>query len=241
MKISILHPSRSRPEQAFLAMCQFTDNMSDEIDYEYILSMDTSDHTVSHLELTDCKWPDSYRLIRNDNKNCVDASNAAAKEATGDILVLMSDDFISFRNWDIAVVNALNGKSGLLKTYDKVQKWIVTLPIMTRDYYESQGHIYYPLFGHMFCDTDQTHKADLQKKLIIRNDIVFEHQHYSRNGSVNKKDAVNEKADLTWESGERIYLQRCRDKFGLGNVDIFNLSKEAHQAGHVQWLKKKLR
>jgi aspartyl-tRNA synthetase len=169
------------------------------------------------------------------------AANQGAKHAKGEILVLISDDFDCPKNWDLTIREALKGKSGLLKTYDGVQKWIVTLPIMTRDYYEEQGHIYFPAYHHMFCDTDQTHKADLQRKLIIRNDIVFNHDHYSKKGSNNKKDAVNEKADKTWEQGERVYLKRCSDKFGLGNVDIFNLSKEAKEAGHVQWLKKKLR
>lgn len=240
MKISILHPSRSRPDQAFLAMCQFTDSLSETIEYEYILSLDTDDAAPYEKEFS-CFPAPRYRVIRNDNSNCVQASNSAAKEATGDILVLISDDFSAFHGWDLKVVEALKGKSGLLKTYDGTQKYIVTLPIMTRDYYESQGHIYYPEFGHMFCDTDQTHKADLQGKLIIRNDIHFHHWHYSTSDGF-KKDEVNNKADKTWESGEETYLRRCREKFGLGkNVDIFKLSKEAHQAGHVAWLKKKLK
>lgn len=236
MRISLLYPSRARPVAAINAAHLWLSWASADADIDFILSVDVDDPYLNDYVVN---FPGS--VLVSDNKNVVDAANAAARIATGDILVLISDDFIAFRNWDIAVVNALHGKSGLLKTFDKVQKWIVTLPIMTRDYYESQGHIYYPLFAHMFCDTDQTHKADLQKKLIIRNDIVFEHQHYSRKGSVNKKDALNEKADSTWGSGERVYLQRCREKFGLGNVDIFNLSKEAHQAGHVAWLKKKLK
>jgi hypothetical protein len=205
--------------------------------YEYILSIDASDPCLSEYEAI---FPKGTYII-TDNENVVMAANQGAKHAKGEILVLISDDFDCPKNWDLTIREALKGKSGLLKTYDGVQKWIVTLPIMTRDYYEEQGHIYFPAYHHMFCDTDQTHKADLQRKLIIRNDIVFNHDHYSKKGSNNKKDAVNEKADKTWEQGERVYLKRCSDKFGLGNVDIFNLSKEAKEAGHVQWLKKKLR
>jgi hypothetical protein len=205
--------------------------------YEYILSIDASDPCLSEYEAI---FPKGTYII-TDNENVVMAANQGAKHAKGEILVLISDDFDCPKNWDLTIREALKGKSGLLKTYDGVQKWIVTLPIMTRDYYEEQGHIYFPAYHHMFCDTDQTHKADLQRKLIIRNDIVFNHDHYSKKGSNNKKDAVNEKADKPWEQGERVYLKRCSDKFGLGNVDIFNLSKEAKEAGHVQWLKKKLR
>ena len=234
--ISILHPSRGRPEQAFLAMCQFTDQLSHTIDYEYILSVDSSD--ISKYDYIDQGFGPTYKKIVNDNHNVVQAANQAAKVATGDILLLMSDDFLAFRNWDIAIVEALKGKSGVLKTFDGVQKWICTLPILTRDYYDEQGYIYHPSYEHCFCDTDQTHKADLQKKLIIRNDIVFKHDHYSVKGG-QPKDAVNLKANKTWGSGEKVYLQRCRNKFGLNVRSVYDLSPQARISGHINWMKKK--
>jgi glycosyltransferase involved in cell wall biosynthesis len=238
MKISILHPSRSRPEQALSAAIHWLGNTSYKHTWEYILSVDSSDpELLGYRDLVGD--PRSGQIIINDNKNVVQAANQAAKVASGEILVLISDDFMCFKNWDVAVIEALEGKSGVLKTYDGIQKWIVTLPIMTRDYYESQGYIYHPSYFHMFSDSDQTHKADLQKKLIIRNDIVFKHNHYSIGGQ--PKDEVNKKADSTWAQGEKVYLQRCKEKFGLGNVNIYDLSPEATKAGHVAWLKKKLR
>lgn len=236
MKISILHPSRSRPDQAFLAMCQFTDTLSHTIDYEYILSLDNDDQSA--YEEFEKGFGPTYRVIRNDNKNLVQAANQAGKVATGDIIILISDDFSAGHGWDLKIVEALKGKSGVLKTYDGTQLWIVTLPIMTRDYYDEQGYIYYPRYEHMFCDTDQTHKADLQKKLIFRNDIVFTHHHYSTKTGF-KKDSVNLKADGTWAQGEKVYLERCRNKFGLNGVNIYDLSPEAKQAGHIAWMKKK--
>lgn len=234
MKISILHPSRSRPEQAMAAYKNWVGNCSKKkYDIEYILSLDGDDPTwVSYI------WANGLHILYNDNKNVVQAANHAAKAATGDILVLISDDFECFPEWDQVVVKALEGKSGVLKTFDGVQPWIVTLPIMTRDYYLEQGYLYDPLVHHMFCDTIMTHKADLQKKLIIRNDIRFEHKHYST-GAV-KKDAVNIKADSTWNQGESVYIQRCRERFGLGKgTNVYDLSPEAKAAGHIQWMKKK--
>jgi hypothetical protein len=233
--ITVIHPSRSRPEYALDTALLWMYNASER--YEYILSIDATD---PYLNVYESLFPKGSYVIE-DNDNVVMAANEGARKAKGEILVLISDDFDCPKNWDLTIREALKDKSGLLKTYDGVQKWIVTLPIMTRDYYEDQGHIYYPWYHHMFCDTDQTHKADLQGKLIIRNDILFNHDHYSLKGSGHKKDEVNERADKTWANGEHVYLQRCREKFGLGDVDIFNLSKEAKEAGHVQWLKKKLR
>jgi hypothetical protein len=233
--ISIIHPSRSRPHQALTTSQSWIKAISQTIPYEYILSVDKSDPQLSEYE--ELFYPPNVFVA--DNHNVVQAANAAAKESVGDILILISDDFMCFPYWDLVITDALRGKSGVLKTFDGVQRWIVTLPIMTRDYYEEQGYFYYPRYEHMFCDTDQTHKADLQKKLIIRNDIVFKHDHYSVKGQ--PKDAVNIKADKTWAQGEMVYLNRCRNQFGISEpVNIYNLSPEATKAGHVRWLQNKL-
>jgi glycosyltransferase involved in cell wall biosynthesis len=238
MKISILHPSRSRPEEAYIAYRHWVLKMSGKYEYEYILSIDVTD-IMAEAYLKGAFHGPQNQIIINDNNNVVQATNEAAKVSSGDIIVLISDDFNCFDNWDLAIVDALKGKSGVLKTFDGVQRWIVTLPIMTKDYYDSQGYFYDPAVHHMFCDTIMTHKADLQKKLIIRNDIVFTHDHYSKKGGTRKKDSVNIKADGTWAQGEKVYLQRCRERFGLGNVNVYNLSPEANKAGHINWMKKK--
>lgn len=237
-KISIIHPSRSRPEQALDTIVHWLSRISRNFNVEYILSLDSSDPDLGTYTMfeSDSNFP---AIVINDNQCLVHAANKAATHSKGDILVLVSDDFKCFKDWDLAIISALDGKSGVLKTFDGVQRYIVTLPIMTRDYYDEQGYIYHPSYRHLFCDTDQTHKADLQKKLIIRNDIVFKHNHYSIGGQ--PKDEVNKKADLTWAQGEKVYLDRCRNKFGLSNVNIYDLSPEATKAGHVNWLKKKLR
>lgn len=241
MKILIIHPSRSRPDQALTTAVHWLSNITYPQHWEYIISVDKSDPMLSEYE----KWGivsggQNQRMIINDNKNIVEAVNVAAKVSWGDIIIVISDDFVCFKGWNVAITEALQGKSGVLKTFDGIQKWIVTLPIMTRDYYDEQGHIYYPRYEHMFSDSDMTHKADLEKKLIIRNDIVFHHNHYSIKGG-QPKDEVNKKADLTWAQGEKVYLDRCRNKFGLQGVNIYDLSPEASKAGHVNWLKKKLR
>lgn len=233
MIISVIHPSRSRASQAKATINHWLSSLSGLYEVEYILSVDSDDPQLDEYLNLSCDI-----IVVSKNQNLVQASNSAAKETRGDIIVLVSDDFTCFKNWDEAIVKAMEGRSGVLKTNDGIQRWIVTLPIFTRDYYESQGYIYHPGFSHMFGDTYMTHKADLEKKLIIRNDIVFLHNHYSKKGGA-KKDALNVKADATMAEGEKVYMDHVLNKFGL-NVDVMNLSREAHQAGHVNWLKKRL-
>jgi glycosyltransferase involved in cell wall biosynthesis len=234
MKISILHPSRSRPAIANQVCRLWMSQCSKEHEIEYILSIDEDDP-----KLEGYRWAELLgTVVVNKNKNIVMAVNHAATFAKGDILIVVSDDFECFPGWGDVIVKALEGRSGILKTYDGVQPWIVTLPIMTMDYYKTQGYFYDPAIKHMFCDTIMTHKADLQKKLIIRNDIVFKHNHYST--GVVAKDAINIKADSTWGQGEAVYRQRCKEKFGLGrHINIYDLSPEAKIAGHIRWMKRK--
>jgi len=207
MKLSILHPSRSRSQQALSTAVHWLQNMSRAIDYSYTISIDSSDPELkTYLDLFD------HKLV-SDNKNIVEAVNIAARFAINgnpDIFIVISDDFQCFKNWDLAIVDALSGKSGVLKTFDGIQRWIVTLPVMTRDYYEQQGYLYDPLCAHMFCDTIMTHKADIERNLVIRNDIVFRHNHYSIGGC--QKDALNERNDKTINEGKEIYLNWVRQQ-----------------------------
>jgi len=204
MKISILHPSRSRSQQAKITSEKWLHNSSGLTEIEYIVSIDHSDQ--SKQKYIDIFSSGFFKVISNNNTCVVEATNEAAKISTGEILILVSDDFDCFQDWDMKIVDAVSyNHCYVLKTYDGLQKWIVTLPIMDRNYYENQGYFYHPSYRHMFCDSDMTHKADLEGKLIIRNDIIFPHNHFSTGRT--RKDSVNEKADATWKQGEEVYLE----------------------------------
>lgn len=215
MKISLLHPSRGRAEIAHRVFELWMQNSSGQTEIEHVLSIDLSDEQIRMYAVL---FQDS-KIIESNNSNLVEAANNGAKICNGDLIVLISDDFDCPKNWDLFLLDAVKDKKDfVLKTFDGIQKWIVTLPIMDRIYYENQGYIYYPKYQHMFCDTDMTHKASLDGKLIIRNDLVFTHNHYSVGKS--EKDCVNTKADLTWSQGEKVYLERVKNNFGIKKEEI---------------------
>lgn len=229
--ISVIHPSRSRPDKAYQTAKKWIANAGFPV--EYLLSIDLDDPKI-----------DEYRerfsgncITTSVNKSAIDAINKAARICTGDIIIQIADDFDCPSNWGKLILDATEGKiDWLLKVNDGTQGWIVTLPVMDRLFYKANGYVYYPEYTHMFSDTDLTHKADIQKKIIWRNDILFEHQHYSTGKA--EKDHISKKADLTWNQGEALYLQRCREKFGA-NLDIWDISE--YGVSHKNWLKKKLR
>jgi glycosyltransferase involved in cell wall biosynthesis len=218
MKISLIHPSRGRAEKAFETYINWLQKAYNISNIEHIISIDFDDNEVNKYIVNYANSPKTNVVISNNN-NLVEAANNGVKKCTGDLIILISDDFDCLENWDLLLLDAIKDKQDfVLKTFDGIQKWIVTLPIMDRVYYEKQGYIYHPEYQHMFCDTDMTHKASLEGKLIIRNDLVFTHNHYSIGKS--EKDCINTKADLTFQQGEKVYLERVKNNFGLKKEKI---------------------
>lgn len=234
MKISIIHPSRSRPHKSLQTVSDWILRAGKEV--EVIISIDVDDpHKQEYLDLYQARFP----VYIGENRSAVDAINAGAKGATGDVFIVVSDDFACPNNWALILEKFLRNKRDFVfKTNDGVQNYIVTLPILDRSYYNRFGYIYNPAYQHCFCDTELTHVADILKRLVIRNDILFRHNHYSvlQPSLRGKKDETTLRADATWDHGKRLYLQRVREKFGLGNVDVMALSGEGQT--HKEWLKK---
>lgn len=234
MKITLLHPSRGRAEKAYRTYNKWINFSSNLIELEHILSIDTDDIALNKYVALFT----NSKVITSPNTCLVEATNNGVTRATGDIIVLLSDDFDCFRDWDILITDAFKNQTcKVLKTFDGVQQWIVTLPIMDKAYYEMQGYFYYPKYRHMFCDTDMTHKAELEGNLIVRNDLLFTHEHYST--VIVAKDTTNEKADSTWQQGENVYLERVKTNFEITYpIDVLNLCSEAKH--HINWLKARL-
>lgn len=230
MKISIIHPSRNRPKLASDTAKKWLTSARDRANIEYIVSLDTTDtHLQEYKEL----MPNDVQYLISDNKTAVEAINIAAKQSTGDLLIVVSDDFACPALWDFGLMVQLKSKSDfIVKTYDGAQPWIITLPIMDREYYNRFGYIYYPEYQHMFCDTEMTHVADLLgRKIHVA--MTFRHNHYTTGAMA--KDAINAKNDRTWGQGELLYLKRLRDNFGLTEYS----GSWQCDSGHLNWLRSK--
>ena len=214
MKISLLHPSRGRAEKAKRTYDNWINKSSGKLDIEYILSTDMSDFAEPYMRSFGVTFKTE---TTNYNNNLVDATNNGAKKTTGDLIVLISDDFDCPENWDLLLLDAVKDKKDFVLKTLMDSKMDSDLLIMDK-FTMKTGYIYYPEYQHMFCDTDMTHKASLEGQLIVRNDLVFTHNHYSIGKS--EKDCVNTKADLTWNQGEKVYLERVKNNFGIKKEEI---------------------
>lgn len=225
--ISLLHPSRSRPLKSFDTVQKWIERAGNA-DIELIVSVDEDDPMLQgyferHMA----------PLCINKNRSAVDAINNAAKKSKGDIIIVVSDDTDCPEDWANLLLKEVEGKTDwILKTQDGIQKWIITMPVMDRAYYNRIGYIYHPEYLHMFCDTELTCVADLTGRKLT-SELTFPHLHYST--GVCSKDGISEKADATWAQGERLFLDRYKRNFDLLEIPGSITSPE-----YLSWIANKL-
>lgn len=210
-RITILHPSYGRPELARKCYDEWMGKAKNPQDVEYVLSLANNDPKS-----------DEYRIafehthitpVVSLNNGLVIQVNNAARVATGNLLIAVSDDFGCPRDWDEQLLTALDDKQDyIVKTQDGLQPFIITLPIMDRLYYNRFGYIYHPDYFHMWADNEL---ADVGKVLgkTITLDLTFPHRHYST-GKM-KKDATNIQNDSHFNNDRVIYEKHKADNWGL--------------------------
>jgi hypothetical protein len=213
MKFSLIHPSRSRPEKSISTMMNWIARSAFR-NLDIILIVDYDDHTlkVYYKQYEKLNFP--FLWLDNQNDNAIQAINKGAKEASGDILIVISDDTDCPINWDKILTDAIGqSKDFVMKVDDGIQKRIITMPIMDRAYYNRDGRIYNPIYSHSWSDTELTEVAHLRGRIITRMDIKFPHRHYSVIGE--QPDELYKRNDLTHDRDRHIYQNRKRINFGL--------------------------
>lgn len=215
--ISVIHPSRSRSEIAIKVLLNWYHKA--EYEFEYILAIDSDDPQLrqytNHLGRFDREYEVQSKCIIGDHGSAIHAINEAAKHATGDIIIVISDDFDCPIGWDSLLIKSLEGKEDFcVKTKDGIQPVLMTLPIMDRKYYERFGYVYHPDYTHMYSDQEMTAVAHmLGRNLNV--DLLFPHLHYSTGKFA--KDDISIRNDSSYKSGRLVFNGRARSNFGIAN------------------------
>lgn len=204
--ISLIHPSRSRPEKALETFKNWINKASGEHHIEYILSIDDNDpHKEKYLQLFDNAYV-------HPNDCVVQAANNGAANSTGEILVYLSDDFDCPQNWDQLIVNKLSmpqhDEKVILHVNDGLQPMtnaVLTIPIMTRALYKELGYFFYQEYKSMWCDVDLY--MTTKQFLVAAPEIVFPHMHHSRGHCTN--DETYRRSEQNWHQGLEIYNRRA--------------------------------
>lgn len=225
MKISVIHASKGRPQQATQTCLKWLSRADNYI--EYVLSLNGDDRDKYPELIQNCKKFNTGLLTWGSKVNsAISAFNNGAESASGDLLIAISDDTDCPEHWDTLLINALTyyAPGYCVKTDDGLQPTLITMPIMDRAYYKHYGYIYQSDYQHLFADQELTAVAMMTGK-YIKLDLSFPHLHYSTGKT--PKDEINVKNDLTWRQGEMLFNDRLKTNFGIENP-VINYSE-------IQW------
>lgn len=211
MKITLIHPSRSRPEKALQTSTEWLEKAG--VECEYILSLDEDDPKVDEY-FENIK---GSKILSN-NTCVVEATNKAAKVSKGDILLYLSDDFRCFDNWGVSVMREFEQESRplLLKVDDCLQQFsvpVLTIPIMNRALYEKLGYFWHPEYKSMFVDEDLYWTAHKLGAMKMCPHLKFEHAHVSVGKA--QDDETYRRSSANWEQGKGVYHRRKAQGFPI--------------------------
>lgn len=220
-KISIIHPSRGRYNEALKCAKEWIGNAVNPQDIEYIFSCDFDDSQREAYRDIFNNFPEAkftHKVYFASNNNVVDAINTGAVYSTGEILIGLSDDFGCFQGWDTWMNENVDiSKEQVIKINDGITRMdnlIVTLPIMTRKFYQRTNYIYHGDFSGIFGDNALAEMAHRLKILTIK-DTLYIHRHWLN--KYRQRDEINNRHDNPegWKLGEKVLNRLRKENFGI--------------------------
>ena len=192
IKISLLHATRGRPNQAINAKELWLNTAKYPGRVEHIFAIDHDDEESIALKMHD-------HVIQFDDGHSVGAWNLAAASSSGDILIQLSDDWLPPEGWDELICRRLNcNNEEVLRVSDGYRKDdLMCMAILTREYYVRHG-LFDPAFKNVYSDDDYTRRATKLGVVVDARDIVIRHEHPAW-GTGKPMDATYERGNQSAE------------------------------------------
>lgn len=209
MKISLLLPTRQRPEQ-FIRFCNSALAEAEHPDQvEIIAYVDNDDNSYDDLKLPNLK------IIRGPRVVLSEMWNACWKEATGEIFGHMGDDIIfRTKGWDDTVrflfasyddrIVFVYGEDG---NGESERNQFGTHGFIHKNWTDTVGYFVPPYY---VSDYNDTHLNDIAKALKrhVHIDIMTEHMHFSLGKSEIDQNTRDRLARHEKEKPEEIYYSK---------------------------------
>ncbi len=215
-KISLLHATRGRFQQAALARKYWYDTAIEPASIEHIFAIDEDDKETFNALGT-------FRHVKvKPGGGCVAAWNAAAAASRGEVLIQLSDDWIPPIGWDKEILKRIGNvrKSAVLAISDGHRRdGLLCMAILTRWRYcdqkdhEGKPYLFHPEFKSMFSDTYFSWKAYKDGVVIDGTDFVIEHRHPLFDPSIPEdKTYAESNAPERYEQGGKVYERLTGEK-----------------------------
>lgn len=214
MRISIVHPSKGRPSMALQTFSKWISKAAED-DIEYILSVDDSDiHLPDYERMLGVMVT---KLVISSNQTMVEATNSGAKHATGDLIVLVSDDFDCPLNWDVMLkltASTIETPQFLIYPDDgySTGQRLATIPILSKPLYDRLGYIYNPVYRSMWADNDLYETCD-KLGVLVPIPIRFPHNHWTNGKRAQDMTDRQHSADWIFKQGQETFKKRQQEGF----------------------------
>lgn len=228
MKLLIKFPSRGRPGKFMKVFNMYRNMLSGKRDVSFLLSFDEDDVTMNNQGIKN--WlnklgPNVYYYFGN-SKTKIEACNADLDKAPNfDIIMLASDDMIPVQEGYDDIICADMEKhfpdtDGVLWYNDGlVGKYLNTLSIIGKKYFDRFGYIYNPVYESVFPDNEFMEVSLMLGKTQYTDKVIIQHQWV---GNTDPNDPLHIKNHNSnyYKTDGAIFLKRRLEKFGLKKEEI---------------------
>lgn len=183
---------------------------------EYILAVDRGGPFEGY------QFPKAVQVVWNDRRHCcVDAYNAAARNARGAVLILGADDMFPCPDWDSALWSLIRDpqadfvvqvSSGIAQ-HDN--RGLMTLEIFSRVRYQRLGYALYPEYESMFPDDDFSEHARQDGVVINSRHLLFPHRNSCDETQWDDVSRLENHPER-YRHGFEVLRRRRHDRFGEG-------------------------
>ena len=203
-KISVIHATRGRQQIAWQRRWQWLCLAEKPIEIEWLFMVD-EDEKVDYTP---------HQAIRVNPGGIVNAWNAGAKIAKGDIIIQMSDDWTPPRHWDALISNAIGDTKAekVLAVSDGLRTdKLLCMAILTKDRLKKQGHMFHPEYQEsdgIYGDNEFTDRAYQDQVIVEARHIQFKHENPMFAGGNPDDQLKNHNKPEHYQKGKAIYEKR---------------------------------
>ncbi len=206
-RISLVHATRGRPQQARECRQNWLSAAHRPSRVEHIFAVD-SDDPASIAQLSDLR----PHLVTPSGGGCVAAWNLAAEQATGKILVQLSDDWLPLPGWDDILVDRIRkvNQPLVLRISDGHRKDdLFCMAILTKARMKQQGWFLPPAYTGIYSDDEFSFRAFEDGVIVDARDVAFTHCHPNYDDSVPMDETYQrQNANAKYAEAKAIFLER---------------------------------
>ena len=175
---------------------------------EHIFAVDSDDNESLGMA-------NQFISVISQKKTCVAAWNLAARKASGDLIIQLSDDWVPCLHWDsklLALVKGrnLNEEQIVISVNDGHRKDdLLCMAILSRARLEAQGDLFFDGYESVFSDNEFSYRAFADGIVIdARSSLRFDHLHPAFGKAKMDKTYEHNNSEERYKRGELLFNER---------------------------------